>query len=204
MSTENKINSVESSSAFTNVMNTIPIEYRKLIKKGILVIPINEFFMKYPNLKDSMYNNILSNIKTSDNTMHKYTSTVPLSDSDINGINNVLWNFVREYYQLWNKKIPAYHGGFSIVYNKDHEKKLDQHIDDSLYTINMCIKNNNVEGSDVVFHGSTSNCYNLSYSDKKIFVPCKEDYMIIHLGNHPHQTNELNDGERVNIVLWFK
>ena len=194
----------KTSSAFTNVMNTIPPEYRNLMRNGILVIPINLFFMEYPNMKESMYNHIISNMKTSDNTMHKYTSTVPLSNNDISGINNVLWSFVREYYQLWNNKIPTYYGGFSIIYNKNYEKKLNDHVDDSLYTINMCIKNNNVESNEVVFNGSKSNCYNSSYSNKKMFVPCKEDYMIIHLGNHSHQTNELINGERVNIILWFK
>ena len=191
-------------SAFTNVMNTIPNEYKKLIKNGILVIPIDVFFMQYPNLKDSMYNHIISNMKTSDNSMHKYTSSVPISDNDINGINNILWSFVREYYQLWNNKIPCYHGGFSILYNKNYEKKLNYHVDDSLYTINMCIKTNNLEGTEVIFDGSKSNCYNSSYNSNKMFVHSKEDYMIVHLGNHPHQTNDLIDGERANIVLWFK
>jgi hypothetical protein len=191
-------------SAFSNVMNTIPDEYKNLIKKGILVVPINVFFIQYPNLKDSMINHIFNNIKPSDNTMHSYTSSVPINENEINGINNILWGFVREYYQLWNSKCPSYYGGFSIIYNKDNEQKLKQHIDDSLYTINMCIKKKDVEGSDIVFDGIIPNCYNSVYTRKNIFVPCKEDYMIIHLGNHSHQTNELISGERVNIILWFK
>jgi hypothetical protein len=191
-------------SAFSNVINTIPDEYKNLIKKGILVVPINVFFIQYPNLKDSMYDHIFKNIKPSDNTMHSYTSSVPISENEINGINNILWGFVREYYQLWNSKCPSYYGGFSIIYNKYNEQKLKQHIDDSLYTINMCIKKKDVEGSDIVFDGIIPNCYNSVYTKKNIFVPCKEDYMIIHLGNHSHQTNELISGERVNIILWFK
>jgi hypothetical protein len=191
-------------SAFTNLMNTVPNEYKKFIKNGILIIPINVFLMQYPNLKDSMYNNIISNMKQSDNTMHKYTSSVPISDQDINGINNIIWSFVREYYQLWNNKKPSYSGGFSIIYNENYEKKLDYHVDDSLYTINMCIKNNNVEGTEIVFDGSTSNIYNSSYNNNKMIVHNKEDYMIIHLGRHPHLTNDLIDGERTNIILWFK
>lgn len=43
--------------------------------------------------------------------------------------------------------MPGYHGGFSIIYNDTFEKKLDKHVDDSLYTINLCIKNNDCEGS---------------------------------------------------------
>eukprot|EP01038_Epipyxis_sp_PR26KG_P016373 gene16373-22320_t len=129
-------------STFSNVINTIPDEYKNLIRKGILVLPINVFFMQYPSFKDSMVDHIFNNIKLSDNTLHNYTSPVPISENEINGINNILWGFVREYYQLWDSKCPSYHGGFSIIYNKDNEQKLDQHIDDSLYTINMCIKKN--------------------------------------------------------------
>lgn len=187
-----------------NLMNTIPVYYKRFIKNGILVIPTNLFFTQYPNLKDSMYNNIISNMKLSNNSMHKYTSYVPISENDINEINNILWHFVKEYYQLLNNKIPSYYGGFSIVYNNNYEKNLNLHTDDSLYTVNICIKNNNVEGTEVIFDGSTSNCYNSYYSSKKLFVPNKEDYMIVHLGKHPHETNELIDGERVNIILWFK
>jgi len=219
-------------SAFNNVIDSIPQEYKNLIKKGILVFPINIFFTQYPNLKDTLINHIFSNMKASinnrlhaiedtgntlslsakdnresfahRNTMHKYTSTVPISEKDINGINNILWSFVREYYELWDNDIPSYHGGFSLIYNKDYEKNLKYHIDDSLYTINMCMRNDNIEGSEIIFDRSKPNCYNKTYYNNKIFVPCKEDYMIIHLGNHPHQTNELISGERVNIILWFK
>ena len=191
-------------SAFTNVMNTVPKDYKKFLNDGIMVIPINTFFLQYPNMKESMCNHIFSNMKSSDNTMHKFTASVPISENDINGINNVLWPFVREYYELWNQKMPSYYGGFSIVYNKNYEKKLNHHVDDSLYTINMCIKNNDAEGCEVIFDGSKPNCFNSTYSNKKNFLFSKEDYMIIHLGNHPHQTNELIDGERANIILWFK
>lgn len=187
-----------------NIIEIVPSEYKFLIKKGILVIPINIFFTKYEELKNSIYDNIFSNIKNSDNTLHVHTSNVPFSYEDINLLNDILWNIIKEYYQLLNIKKPSYYSGFSIIYNKEYEKKLNTHIDDSLYTINMCIRNNNIEGSEIIFHGSSYNYYSKVYSPKKIFVNCKEDYMIIHLGNHTHQTNELIDGERVNIILWYK
>ena len=186
-------------SAFSNVAGTVPTEYKNLLKKGILVIPIEVFFMDYPKLKEIMYQRIKENVNASDNSLHKYTSPVPINNYDIEGINNILWSFVREFFQLWDTKCPSYHGGFSIIYNSDYELKLDKHVDDSLYTINMCIKSTDVEGSEVVFDNN-----NAHSSQKYIFVPCKEDYMIIHLGNHTHQTNEITAGERVNIVLWYK
>ena len=53
-------------SAFTNVMNTVPKEYKKFLNDGIMVIPINTFFLQYPNMKESMCNHIFSNMKSSD------------------------------------------------------------------------------------------------------------------------------------------
>lgn len=90
-----------------------------MIKKCILVIPINIFFTKYEKLKNFIYDSLFSNIKNSDNTMHVHTSNLPLSYEDINLLNDILWNIIKEYYQLLNIKKPSYYNVFSIIYNKE-------------------------------------------------------------------------------------
>ena len=189
---------------FNNIINTVPKKYKSLIKSGILILPISLVLQNYSLIKADLINSIKTNIGSSHNTMHKYTSNNPLSKYDVNSINQIIWAFVREFYELWNNKIPNYYGGFSIMYSDKYEQKLDKHVDDSLYTINMCIKNDDCEGSEIVFDGTKSNHFNKTYDPKQKFVVAEEDYMIIHLGNHPHQTNNIESGERINIVMWFK
>jgi hypothetical protein len=189
---------------FTNIVNLVPKKYKLLIKHGILVLPINLVLTDYINRKQELISTINSHIGSSENSMHKYTSINPLSKNDIDSINNIIWPFVREYYELWDKKSPNYFGGFSIIYNDKFEKNLANHVDDSLYTINMCIKNDNCDGSEIIFNGSKSNHFSKSYDSRNKFVIPEEDYMIIHLGKHPHQTNNIINGERINIVMWYK
>jgi len=190
--------------AFNNVITQVPKQYKYLLKKGILCLPISLFYRDYEKNKNEFINKIKNKINISSNSMHTYTSDVPLNTNEINNINNILWHYVREYYELWNQKIPKYNGGFSLIYNDKFDKKLDLHMDDSIYTINMCIKSKDVEGSNVIFNGTKTNCYTHEYNPKDMCVPLTEDYMLIHLGDHPHRTEEIIEGERINIILWFK
>ena len=63
-------------------------------------------------------------------------------------------------------------------------------MDDSTYTVNFCLKNQ-AEGNEVVFN-------------EVVVIDPIEDYALVHSGKIPHSTNDLKEGERVNIVLWFK
>jgi hypothetical protein len=190
--------------AFTNIIGEVPKQYKYLLKKGILCLPISLFYKDYEKNKNDVINKIRNNINMSSNSMHKYTSEIPFEINEIEKINNILWYFIREYYELWNEKMPKYSGGFSLIYNNDFDKKLDLHIDDSIYTINMCIQSKNIEGSNIIFNGTKSNYITHEYNPKEICVIPSEDYMLIHLGNHPHRTEEIVEGERINIVFWFK
>jgi hypothetical protein len=190
--------------AFHNIMNCVPKEYKNLLNNGIIVLPISVFFKEYTQKKAELIQSIKNNIHKSENSMHTYTCDTSLLNSDIQNINERLWYFVREYYELWDSKKPEYHGGFSLIYNSSYEKKLDLHMDDSLYTVNLCLQTTDLEGSEIVFSGSKSNCFSKKYNSKNIFALPKEDFMYIHLGTHFHQTNQLISGERINIVLWYK
>lgn len=190
--------------AFEKFINVVPRQHRYLIRKGILVVPIKTIYMKYHEKKNEFVEKIYSGNEISSNTMHKTTSIVPLTHDEINGINDIVWYFVREYYGLWNKSQPSYSGGFSIIYNDENNTELEEHVDDSLYTVNMCIRKTHIDGNEIVFSGSKSNCYDKTFTNRYQFVITEEDYVVIHMGNHPHKTNKLIEGERANIVLWFK
>ena len=63
-------------------------------------------------------------------------------------------------------------------------------MDDSTYTVNFCLENTAI-GNEVVFY-------------EMITVDPIQDHALIHSGKAPHHTNELVEGERTNIVLWYK
>lgn len=100
-----------------------------------------------------------------------------------------------KYYSLslkqyeFKQKHPELFASFAITYNQGH-KGLNLHVDDSTYTVNFCLSNSAI-GNQVVFN-------------EHLEVDPIEDYALIHSGKLPHSTNPLKEGERVNIILWFK
>ena len=82
------------------------------------------------------------------NTMHKYSLKLPLSDSETQALINASWPFVREYYKLplSAEQQPYLFGGFATTYSAAGNKALDLHYDDSLYTINICLRDEDVRG----------------------------------------------------------
>lgn len=89
----------------------------------------------------------------------------------------------------FNKKDPELFASFGIAYDKGH-KGLQLHVDDSDYTVNFCLSNSAV-GNEVVFK-------------EMVTVDPIEDFALVHSGKIPHHTNELTEGQRCNVVLWFK
>lgn len=126
--------------------------------------------------------------------MHKYTSANPFTEADIEIINKRVSSNLNAYYEQYLKQFEfnpetKLHAAFSITYNQGH-KALALHTDDSTYTVNFCL-NNSAKGNEVVF--------NEIYGIEPV-----EDYALIHSGKLRHHTNDLLEGERTNVVLWFK
>lgn len=178
---------------FQNIIATIPKEYRYFLKYKLIVLPINQFYKDYYLDKQNLIDTIIKSQNLQINSMHKYSYDNPLPLEQIHSLNNTLFPFIREFYEMYNHLHTNYYSGFSIYYDKFHNKKLDIHTDDSLYTMNLCLKNT-AEDNEIVF----------DLGNKYITMPIKEDYMLIHLGNTPHFTNEISTGERINIIMWFK
>jgi hypothetical protein len=178
--------------AFKNFINTIPPEYKYLLKHRIIVIPIKTFYNKYESNKTQLINSIINGQNAEINSMHKYSTVCPISEKDCIELNDHIYPFIREFYELFWMKYPSYYTSFGIHYNNS-QKSLALHKDDSLYTINMCLQNSS-ENNEVVFE----------INNKQIPVDMKEDMMLIHLGSMPHSTNSITDGSRTNIIMWFK
>jgi hypothetical protein len=84
-------------------------------------------------------------------------------------------------------------------------------MDPSDITVNMCLeKTDEVEGSQVLFHG-TKKLENSNVDDKStiddptsFLVPQQEGFATIHFGSHPHETLPLlRGGRRTNIILTY-
>jgi hypothetical protein len=79
--------------------------------------------------------------------------------------------------------------GFLIEYNEFGEKKLDKHVDDSKYTINICLEN-------------TSDC-ELHFDNWDRPVINVKGNLLCHMGNIPHCVTNLTHGTKKNIILWL-
>lgn len=184
------------------VIESIDIENKLFLRKGIIVCPFKNLVPQYNEdwridalMKISEYKN--KHI----NSMHKYSFEVPFTEKEINGINNIIFPIVKEYYRL-NCDHPSYNGGFTIIYNEHSNTKLDLHCDDSLYTITICLENNAI-GSEILFQGSKPSLTTKN-RDLNVALNPIAGNMCIHLGDHPHEVLPLKSGSRTSIVLWFR
>ena len=96
-----------------------------------------------------------------------------------------------------------HHHTFVVVYsenNKNGDKGLDMHHDASEITLNICL-GREFTGSGLVFCGENGSNnhrkYNHTYSHKK-------GKAIIHLGRQRHGADNIQNGERMNLIMWAR
>ena len=80
---------------------------------------------------------------------------------------------------------------FYIKYENNLQKNLDRHIDDSTYTINLCLTNTSEKGE-------------LIFDDLDFTYVHKENHGIVHSGKIYHHCNDICAGQRENIIIWIK
>ena len=97
---------------------------------------------------------------------------------------------------------------FSVHYGYFHDQKLDEHVDDSDITVNICLKNTqNFTG--LKFNQTPDTLFSFKHN-KPILVDMEEGDVLIHSGKQPHEVcqkvvnSENKFGERVNLVIWLK
>jgi hypothetical protein len=116
-----------------------------------------------------------------------------LSASYINVIGRVLFPFWGPYY------IDSNHG-FVVQYRLGESVSLDRHTDHSEITLNAAL-GLEWEGGALSFHGVRDAASEVS---ENALVNLKPGEAILHLGQHWHQALPLENGERYNLVIWYK
>jgi len=103
-------------------------------------------------------------------------------------------------YPSWGGNSIDHHHTFIVQYKMGKDLSLDMHTDDSEVTLNVNISDE-FEGAPLNFCGffgkKDQRKHSLTYIHQK-------GKAIIHAGRHRHGAAEITDGERYNLIVWFK
>jgi hypothetical protein len=161
----------------TNINEIIDIkqiEKNKIFSEYLISKNISE----YLNLQE-IVNMSVQNV----NTMHKKSFNIIITDEIKQLVTSVLKKENINPYLIKNIT------GFIIEYSTETETKLNKHIDDSMYTINICLENSS--DMKLIFDG-------IEFS-----VDQKSSHIYFHLGSIPHLVTTLTYGTKKNIILWI-
>lgn len=199
MATSN-INNYKSSSTVNDETNTIPASYKHLMKYGIYVFPLSTFLSPSQNAND-LNHKWLTELKSSPavkscNTLHKTTHANPIHEPELTQLLSSIDTVATKLLELPPRN-HSLHAQFGISYesdSKDHNQKLELHMDDSTYTINLCLENTAISNELVFSVG------------KKYETPVHiaAGFVCVHKGTIPHYVNPIRQGTRTNIVIWMK
>ena len=117
------------------------------------------------------------------NSMHRYGKILGSNLQEI--VKGVVKSLLDE---PLHSRIRNIHS-FYVKYENEKQFSLGSHIDDSTFTINICL-NNNSTGTDLVF------------DDAGIRYMHKTGVGIIHLGIHRHHVEPIISGSRENVIIW--
>lgn len=96
-----------------------------------------------------------------------------------------------------------YHHGFIVEYALDKDTSLDFHVDASDITLNVCL-GNIFTGGELFFGGiRCSQCQQTPPHQKEEFqIVHQPGHAILHRGKHRHSAQNIESGERLNLILW--
>ena len=127
------------------------------MKNISIIIPV---YNEAENIK-SLYQEIIDNITLDENSeihansMHE--NAIPFSNLSLNQcINDFIKNYFTKianllYPDRFKKKFDGIHS-YVVRYGDNYDRNLGFHVDDSLITINLCLKNDS-KGSELCFSG---------------------------------------------------
>lgn len=103
---------------------------------------------------------------------------------------------------------------FAISYANEgySNSHLETHTDDSLLTLNMCLHSEST-GAAVRFEGMPPDCGAIDGTGDStvagdrmggIDVDIPARWILLHWGQHTHQTLPIESGERWSVIMWFK
>ena len=139
------------------------------------------------------------------NSMHE--NAILVSDLNLNYfindfINNYFTKIANLLYPDRFKKIDGIHS-YIVRYGDNYDRNLGFHVDDSLITINFCLKNDS-KGSELCF--SVIRCPQHidtpSMDNEEKIITHEKGFAVIHDGKNRHHINDIYSGERYNLIIW--
>jgi len=97
------------------------------------------------------------------------------------------------------------HHGFIVEYALDKDRKLDFHVDDSEFTLNVCL-GKQFTGGALYFGGIRCPLHQQKppFQDENLLINHKPGVALIHLGKHRHSATPITSGHRLNLILWCR
>lgn len=104
-----------------------------------------------------------------------------------------------------------YHHSFTIRYARHLDMQLAIHKDDSDITLNICL-GKQFTGGGLYFHGCKpskvipipSNLHAYEIEHRKTTLAHSIGYGVMHMGCHLHGASDIEEGERMNLIMWCK
>jgi len=175
---------------------------RQLIQWGIAHIDLQSIVST--DEVDSLINEFQKLQNDHTNTLHRYSVDVTKSSFPHKKIFTFCTPWISTLWKIEPTNLK-FHGGFIIHYGEGTNDSLKLHTDDSDITINFCLYAN-CEGSQVHFFGKkpTAIMQPQFDLDRTIHIQTHSRWALIHLGSHQHETTPIIEGDRWNVVLWYK
>lgn len=93
---------------------------------------------------------------------------------------------------------------FTVSYEPHKDQALNLHFDNAEVTINVCLGDDFVQGS-LYFGAMRTEVPPQRASNKSFFEYIHEPYMgVMHRGQHLHGALPIEEGRRVNMVVWLR
>ena len=106
------------------------------------------------------------------------------------------------YYDWGGESLDSHHG-FIVEYqlgSKDED--LEYHMDEAEVTLNLCL-GKKFNGGNVFFNGIRNHWSTEDFQEDFKFQH-EPGLALIHIGQHWHGANKIQDGERYNLILWMR
>lgn len=135
--------------------------------------------------------------KRQPNSMNNYGVILP--KNTMNHLTKFVNDHSKSFSDIGGGDLKLNHA-FTVRYKHGEDLHLDMHTDDSDITCNVCI-GRNFKGGDLAFCGMQ---YEQTHRKLRSVYIHKVGYAVIHPGNQRHGALPIIEGERVNLVMWFK
>lgn len=141
------------------------------------------------------------------NSMNQYGAIL-----DDFGFERVLNELTRQYMNPLCAAVYPHIGGtldshhaFIVEYEIGKDTKLDFHVDDSEFTLNLCL-GRRFEGGNLFFGGVRCPTHQTSgiLPEEQFEFAHRVGQALIHVGRHRHQAHAITSGQRSNLILWCR